>query len=175
MNLYVFRKMESAVEKNETKNIEKGGGQGKDGICSCCPLSNKNKSLTWFFFVSKYSKFSCKNPWVMLSYIYKMKILYKIYHISLKVMLNCMGIKTSHGFLYPEKGHTICMPFFDIHPVNDILNFTILKTENIILSSVHFPEIIPYQISAIIQKEKSKKAEKLFLKRRIYGRGNFIW
>lgn len=46
MNFYVFRKIERAGEKNEIKDIGKGGGQGKDGICSCCPLSSKNRSLT---------------------------------------------------------------------------------------------------------------------------------
>lgn len=98
--------------------------------------------------------------------MYKIKIFVRALSFKFESYVKLYGYNNqSWIFVSREKAYNL-YAFFDIHLVNDILNFTILKAaENTPLSSVYFPEIIPYKISAIIQKEKIEKNSKIILKR----------
>ena len=106
--------------------------------------------------------------------MYKIKIFVRTQQSKFESYVKLYGYKNQSWIFVPRERAYNLYTFFDIHPVNDILNFTILKTEKnnpflCIFSPNHTLQNFCYN-----QKEKIEKTEKLFLKRRIYGRGNFI-
>lgn len=97
--------------------------------------------------------------------MYKIKIFVRALSFKFESYVKLYGYNNqSWIFVSREKAYNL-YAFFDIHLVNDILNFTILKVVENTPSPVYFPEIIPYKISAIIQKEKIEKKQQNYSKK----------